>query len=56
MNNKTIAFACDHGGFPMKAAIVAHLEEKGYKLEKVCPVDQFGHTGHVETVCSLSKA
>ena len=35
---------------------VKYLEEKEYKLEKVCPVDQFGHTGHVETVCSLSKA
>ena len=32
MNNKTIAFACDHGGFPMKAAIVAHLEGKGYTV------------------------
>jgi 23S rRNA (uracil1939-C5)-methyltransferase len=35
---------------------VKYLEAKGYKLEKVCPVDQFGHTGHVETVCSLFKA
>ena len=35
---------------------VKYLEEKEYKLEKVCPVDQFGHTGHVETVCSLTKA
>ena len=30
--NKTIAFACDHGGFPMKAAIIAHLESKGYTV------------------------
>ena len=34
---------------------VKYLEEKGYLLTKVCPVDQFGHTGHVETVCSLSR-
>ena len=34
---------------------VKYLEEKCYKLERVCPVDQFGHTGHVETVCLLSK-
>lgn len=35
---------------------IKYLEEKGYKAEKVCPVDQFGHTGHVETVCLLLKA
>ena len=34
---------------------VKYLEEKGYELKKVCPVDQFGHTGHVETVCLLSN-
>lgn len=27
----------------------------GYKVLKVCPVDQFPYTGHVETVCLLSK-
>ena len=27
----------------------------GYELRKVRPVDQFGHTTHVETVCLLSK-
>lgn len=27
----------------------------GYALRKVRPVDQFGHTTHVETVCLLSK-
>ena len=34
---------------------VKYLGEKGYELKKVCPVDQFGHTGHVETVCLLSN-
>lgn len=34
---------------------VKYLEDKNYELKKVCPVDQFGHTGHVETVCLLSK-
>lgn len=27
----------------------------GYELKRVSAVDQFGHTGHVETVCLLSK-
>ena len=31
------------------------LEEKGYKTEKVQPVDMFPHTSHIETVCLLSK-
>lgn len=29
------------------------LGEKGYQVEKVSVVDQFGHTSHVETVCCL---
>lgn len=31
------------------------LQEKGYKVEKVCCVDMFPGTVHVETVCLLSK-
>ena len=27
----------------------------GYELKKVCCVDMFGHTMHVETVCLLSE-
>lgn len=34
---------------------VKYLESKNYELRKVCPVDQFGHTGHVETVVSLVR-
>lgn len=34
---------------------VKYLEATNYELKKVCPVDQFGHTGHVETVCLLAK-
>lgn len=34
---------------------VKYLGENGYEVQKVCPVDQFGHTGHVETVCLMSK-
>lgn len=29
--------------------------EAGYKVKKVCPVDMFAHTEHVETVCLLSR-
>ena len=29
--------------------------ENGYVVKKVCPVDQFPRTGHVETVCLLSR-
>ena len=31
------------------------LCEGGYELKKVRPVDQFGHTVHVETVCLLGN-
>ena len=34
---------------------VKYLEGRGYELQKVCAVDQFGHTGHVETVCLLGN-
>lgn len=34
---------------------VKYLGEKGYEVKKVCPVDMFPMTGHVETVCLLSK-
>ncbi len=29
--------------------------KKGYKVRKICPVDMFPHTNHIETVCLLSK-
>ena len=34
---------------------VKYLGEKGYELKKVCPVDQFGHTGHVEVATLLQR-
>lgn len=34
---------------------VKYLGEKGYELKKVCPVDQFGHSTHVEIVCLLTR-
>ena len=33
-----------------------YLCERGYGLKKVCPVDMFGNSVHVETVCQLEKA
>lgn len=30
-----------------------YLRENGYEIKRVRAVDQFGHSGHVETVCSL---
>lgn len=34
---------------------LAVMKERGYKVEKVCAVDQFAMTGHVETVVLLSQ-
>ena len=31
------------------------LTRKGYKVESSTPVDMFPHSGHIETVCALSK-
>ncbi|MDE6699349.1 MAG: 23S rRNA (uracil(1939)-C(5))-methyltransferase RlmD [Lachnospiraceae bacterium] len=31
------------------------LQERGYRVEKVCAVDMFPQTTHVETVCLLSR-
>lgn len=31
------------------------LTHKGYKVKKICPVDMFPHTNHIETVVLLSK-
>ena len=31
------------------------FEARGYKVKKVCCVDMFPGTGHVETVCLLSR-
>ena len=31
------------------------LVERGYKVEKVQPVDQFANTVHIENACLLSR-
>ena len=31
-DKKTIAFACDHGGYLLKDAVIAHVKAKGYEV------------------------
>lgn len=31
-NKKIIAFACDHGGYILKDAVIAHIKAKGYEV------------------------
>lgn len=31
------------------------LQDRGYRVERVCAVDMFPQTGHVETVCLMSR-
>ena len=49
---KIVYVSCDPATL---ARDVKLLVAAGYEVEKVCAVDQFGHTGHVETVCLLSR-
>ena len=52
MNPKRLVYvSCDPATLARDIAI---LTPAGYHLEKVAVVDQFGHTGHVETVVLLS--
>ena len=32
MSNKKISLGCDHAGFEMKAAVIAHLNERGWDV------------------------
>ena len=53
MESKRIVYvSCDPATL---ARDVKYLRGKEYEVEKVCPVDQFGHTGHVETVVLLQN-
>jgi 23S rRNA (uracil1939-C5)-methyltransferase len=50
---QTIVYvSCDPGTL---ARDVKYLVENGYSVEKVCGVDMFSHTVHVETICLLQK-
>lgn len=49
---KIVYVSCDSATLARDLAI---LEEKNYKTQKVCAVDMFPRTPHVETVCLMSK-
>ncbi|MGG7060032.1 23S rRNA (uracil(1939)-C(5))-methyltransferase RlmD [Clostridium tertium] len=49
---KVVYVSCDPSTLARDLKI---LEEKGYKTEKVQPVDMFPHTSHVETVVLMSR-
>ena len=49
---RVVYVSCDSATL---ARDLKYLCERGYELRKVCPVDQFGMTVHVETVVLLSK-
>ena len=53
MRPKRIVYvSCDSATL---ARDLKYLCGEGYELKRVCPVDQFGQTVHVETVCLLSR-
>lgn len=53
MQPKRIVYvSCDSATL---ARDLKYLCENGYTLQKCCPVDMFGNSVHVETVCLLSK-
>lgn len=49
---KIVYVSCDPATLARDLKVLC---EGGYELRKVRAVDQFGHTGHVETVCQLKK-
>lgn len=50
--DRVVYVSCDSATL---ARDLKYLCERGYQVEKVCPVDMFPMTVHVETVCLLSK-
>ena len=49
---KVVYVSCDSATL---ARDLKYLCERGYQVKKVCPVDMFPITVHVETVCLLSN-
>lgn len=53
MSPKRIVYvSCDTGTL---ARDLRYLSENGYELKRVRPVDQFGHSTHMECVCLLER-
>ena len=50
--SKIVYVSCDSATL---ARDLRYLCDGGYQLKKVCPVDQFAQTVHVETVVGLQK-
>lgn len=50
--NRVVYVSCNSSTL---ARDVKYLEERGYRTERVRCVDMFPHSGHVETVCLLSR-
>lgn len=60
MSPKRIVYvSCDPATLSRDLKILTEAEDidhaKMYKVEKICAVDQFGHSGHVETCALLSR-
>ncbi len=49
---RVVYVSCDSATL---ARDLRYLCERGYEMKRVCPVDMFPETVHVETVCLLSK-
>lgn len=50
--NRMVYVSCDSATL---ARDLKYLEAHGYKVQKVQPVDQFGHTVHCESICLLTR-
>jgi 23S rRNA (uracil1939-C5)-methyltransferase len=51
--------SCDPATLARDLKILTEAEndkcEKMYRVDKICAFDQFGHSGHIETVIKLQR-
>lgn len=52
MPERVVYVSCDPATLSRDVKILC---ETGYEMKKICPVDQFGHTVHVETVVLITR-